>query len=239
VSLIELPFYEHEMRLRHKNGGWIWTLDRGKVVVWGNDGKPLIMSGAHQDITARKQAEEKIQHMANHDGLTDLPSLRLARDRLSMAMSLARRNKTMAAVMFLDLDGFKAVNDTFGHEAGDEVIKEVAKRLRSSVRETDTVARIGGDEFLLVITELKSTPKMAGIAEKVIRILSEPIFYKCVMATVGVSIGIAIFPRDGANVDYLIQLADEAMYKVKASGKSGYKYANAKLGPRRPRKYIN
>jgi diguanylate cyclase (GGDEF)-like protein/PAS domain S-box-containing protein len=179
------------------------------------------------DITERKQAEEKIRHMATHDGLTDLPSMRLAREHLSMAMKMARRYNNLAAVMFVDLDGFKAINDSFGHDAGDKVLREAARRLCASVRKTDTVARVGGDEFLLIITEMRSQDNAAIIAEKVIRFISQPVILKNHLAKVGVSIGIALFPRDGEDIDVLIKLADHAMYKVKNAGKNGYAFVKS------------
>jgi diguanylate cyclase (GGDEF)-like protein/PAS domain S-box-containing protein len=179
------------------------------------------------DITERKKSEEKIRHMATHDALTDLPSLRLAREHLSMAMNMARRYNNLAAVMFVDLDGFKAVNDGFGHDAGDKVLREAARRLRASVRKTDTVARVGGDEFLLIITELRSQENAANIAEKVIRFISQPFMFKNRLTHVGVSIGIALFPRDGEDIDMLVKLADHAMYKVKNAGKNGYAFVKS------------
>lgn len=176
------------------------------------------------DITERKCAAERIQYMATHDALTDLPSLRLARDRLTMALSQARRYKKTAAVMFIDLDGFKAVNDSFGHDAGDEVLRQVAKRLTSVVRETDTVARIGGDEFLLVITELQNPGSAAKIADKVLALLAKPIDWKNAQPKIGASIGIALFPQDGTDIDTLIKKADDAMYNVKTAGKNSYRF---------------
>ena len=227
----ELPYYECEARMRHKDGHWIWVLDRGKVVAWTEDGKPLTMSGTHQEITARKQAEEQIQHMANHDMLTNLPTMRLARDRLSSALGLAHRHQNMAAVMFIDLDGFKAVNDTLGHDAGDDVLKQVARRLLDCVRETDTVARIGGDEFLLVATELHSSDDAAQIAGKIIHLMSQPFMVNGQQARIGTSIGIAFYPENGKDMDRLIKLADEAMYRVKNSGKNSFTFAESKANP--------
>jgi len=170
----------------------------------------------------RHEAEEQIRHMATHDSLTDLPSLRLAEDRLNMAMRIARRTKTQAAVMFIDLDGFKTVNDTLGHDAGDDVLIETARRLRSTIRETDTVVRIGGDEFLVILPGLQSSKDVEDIARKLIAAVSKPVELKETAARIGASIGIALYPEHANDSDSLIKLADSAMYKVKSSGKNGF-----------------
>ncbi len=225
----ELPYYEIETRMLHKSGNWIWVLDRGKVTSWTSDGKPLLMFGTHQDITERKQAEEKIKHLADHDSLTDLPTMRLAQDRLSMALSMAHRNREMAAVMFVDLDGFKAVNDSLGHNAGDYLLAQTANRMLRCVRETDTVARVGGDEFLIIITGLKIKEKallyMEKIAEKIIHSVSRPVTIDGKQATVSASIGIAMYPDHGADNEDLIKKADKAMYRVKNTGKNSFCFA--------------
>ncbi len=226
----ELPYYECEARMRHRDGSWVWVLDRGKVVTWADDGKPLFVSGTHQDITARKLAEEKIRHMATHDGLTDLPSLSLAKDRLSMALGMARRHKNLTAVMFIDLDGFKAVNDTLGHDAGDDMLKQAAQRLLACIRETDTVARVGGDEFLIIATGLHSSDDAAQIAEKAIRLVSQPVTLNGKQAVVGASIGIALYPDQAEDIDQLIKQADQAMYRIKNTGKNGFCFANPAIG---------
>jgi len=222
----EADYYECETRMRHKNGSWVWVLDRGRVAVWTDNGKPLLMSGTHQDITVRKKAEEEIHHMANHDTLTNLPSLRLAKDRLMLTIEMARRGKKMAAVLFVDLDGFKAVNDTYGHDAGDAVLKEIARRLSSCVRETDTIARIGGDEFLGVLSELQAPENAVEIAEKILQSVSEDIFFDGIKMTVGASIGIAIYPTHGEDMESLIKQSDKAMYNIKKSGQNGYSFVN-------------
>lgn len=222
----ETSFYQAENRMHHKNGNWIWVLDRGKVATWTPDGKPLMMFGTHQDITDRKTAEEQIRHMATHDPLTDLPNLRLAQDRLGMALKFSRRDGTWTALMFIDLDGFKVVNDEFGHDVGDFVLKRVAERLRACLRDTDTVARVGGDEFLLVATNLRSTNSIEVIAKKIIRLVSQPIQVAERVAHVGASVGIALYPGDGEDIEQLIKRADEAMYEVKSSGKNGFRFAS-------------
>ncbi len=209
----------------HKDGHTVW-LESSLTFVRSASMQPIGILGVSRDITERKKADEQIQYLATHDLLTDLPSLRLAKDRLTMAMNRARRNKTSMAVMFIDLDGFKAVNDTLGHDAGDYVLQQVAERMLSCVRETDTVARVGGDEFLIIATEVNFPDNAAQIAEKVIQTVSQQIMINGQQAVVGTSIGIALFPEHGEDMDKLIKLADEAMYRVKNAGKNGFCFVN-------------
>jgi diguanylate cyclase (GGDEF)-like protein len=126
------------------------------------------MNELASEVLIRKRAEEKIKHLANHDALTGLPSLCLGRDRLSSALASAKRRNSLAALMFIDLDGFKEVNDTLGHEAGDQVLIEIMKRLPECLRETDTVARIGGDEFLVVLTDVNTREDAGGVAKRIL-----------------------------------------------------------------------
>jgi len=185
-------------------------------------GKALRVTGVNWDITEAKRVEEKIQHMATHDALTGLPSLHLIKDRIINAVNLAKRHKKNMAVMFIDLDGFKAINDTYGHDAGDVLLQEVAVRLRSSLRETDTAGRIGGDEFLLVVQDISGRDDAELIAEKVIQSLSLPVFTGKGTMKVGASLGIAIYPEHGKDAESLIKEADKAMYGVKKSGKNNF-----------------
>lgn len=221
----ELDYYEFEGRMQHKNSNWVWVLDRGKVMSWTDEGKPFLMYGTHEDITERKESEDKIRHLATHDPLTELPNLRVAIDRISGALDLAKRNKVLVAIMFIDLDGFKRVNDNHGHDAGDNVLKNIANRLNTCVRESDTVARIGGDEFVIVLTEIHTADNAAVIANTVIQTVSQPITFKGIQLKVGASIGIALYPTNGNESEHLLKQADNAMYATKNSGKNGYSFA--------------
>ena len=179
-----------------------------------------------EEISIRRQAEEKMRHMASHDDLTKLPNRALMLDRLDVAIRHSRREEMLCGVAFIDLDGFKAVNDTMGHEAGDRLLCAVAEKLLKCVRETDTVARIGGDEFVLVLPDLHARENAELVAKRAIEILSQPIDVgNGKEATIGASIGIAIFPTNGDGPEKLLKLADKAMYKVKGKGKNDFAFA--------------
>jgi len=215
----------------HVDNEVLWKADGTSFPVeyWSypqvQDGKVMGAVVTFIDISDRLRAVETIRHMATHDTLTDLPTLRLYRDRLTMAMRRARRNGCSVAVLFVDLDGFKSVNDTYGHDAGDAVLREVAGRLGRVVRDTDTVARAGGDEFVLVLADLQARENASGVAAKTIESLAQPINVNDRQVLVGASVGIALFPADGSDVDGLIKAADTAMYEVKRAGKNGYRFA--------------
>jgi diguanylate cyclase (GGDEF)-like protein/PAS domain S-box-containing protein len=180
--------------------------------------------GIVRDITERKLAEQKIAHLAHYDYLTDLPNRALFLNCLEHSMLLAKRNRYKTAVMFLDLDGFKQINDTLGHDAGDLLLQGVSKRLKGVVRESDTVARVGGDEFTFVLNNIESSEGAARVADKIITALSEPFELKGQQCRVGGSIGISMFPDDAGDLDKLIRQADEAMYLAKQSGKNTHKF---------------
>lgn len=180
--------------------------------------------GVARDITDRKIAEETIAFQAFHDPLTHLPNQRLFKDRLEMAIIHSRRNGGMVGVMFIDLDRFKLVNDTLGHAAGDELLINVAHRLRHCMRGVDTLSRKGGDEFTVLVPDMQHAEDAATLAEKILRELQLPFLVDGQEVHVSASIGIAVLPRDGENVDMLLKNADIAMYQVKSSGKNGYKF---------------
>jgi diguanylate cyclase (GGDEF)-like protein/PAS domain S-box-containing protein len=180
------------------------------------------------DISKRKAMEEKLRHMAHYDLLTGLANRALLKDRHKQALSRAKRNKSTLAVLFIDLDNFKPINDQHGHEAGDYLLKEVSKRLNEMVRENDSVARLGGDEFVVILEDLEDA-KMAGtVACKIIESLNIPVLFNQLNLQIGCSIGISIFPGDGDTVEAMMRFADIAMYAAKASGRNNFYYFDAK-----------
>ncbi|WLI88325.1 EAL domain-containing protein [Massilia sp. R2A-15] len=181
------------------------------------------------DITGRKQVEEHTRHLAEHDFLTDLPNRVLFLDRLQQAIATARRQHTKAAVMFLDLDRFKQINDTHGHQTGDLVLKEVAGRLVRCVRGVDTVSRQGGDEFVVILADIRGAEQAAHVAGSVMHAVSQPMAVGEHEVTLSVSIGISICPCDGDDVDTLIKHADVAMYHAKQNGRNAYQFFSPEM----------
>jgi diguanylate cyclase (GGDEF)-like protein/PAS domain S-box-containing protein len=185
--------------------------------------------GVVRDISGRKQAEELIKYQFYHDLLTKLPNRTLFLDRLNMAMAQSRRNGKKLAILYLDMDRFKVINDSLGQFVGDELLKAVAQRLRNELREADTLARVGGDEFNLLIPEINDVQDARNLAEKILRLTSEPFVIKDKELFISFSIGIAVYPTDGDTKDTLIKNADLAMYKVKSAGKNDYAFYNKNM----------
>jgi diguanylate cyclase (GGDEF)-like protein/PAS domain S-box-containing protein len=182
-----------------------------------------------RDIRRRKQAEARIDFLAHHDQLTGLPNRALLRERLEFVLASARRRGSRAAVLFIDLDNFKVVNDSLGHAAGDELLKVVASRLPAALRAVDVVSRHGGDEFLVVLPDVPDERAPVPVAEKLLAAVSEPILIEGQSVAVSPSIGIAVFPRDGDTTEELIKNADAAMYLAKERGRSNYQFFNKGL----------
>ncbi len=179
-----------------------------------------------EEIEEREKIAAELDFLANHDALTGLPSLRLCKDRLDQSLAEARRNRQTSAVMFLDLDGFKAVNDQYGHEFGDLVLKVTADRIRAEIRETDTVARIGGDEFVIILSSLPENGIAQRIATNLNAQLANPIIIEEVKVEVSASIGISLYPENGTTAEELIRTADKAMYRVKRDGKNDFGFVS-------------
>jgi len=214
---------EIEARFRTKDGNIRDGLMSAAII--DIEGVPHVLS-ITRDITERKQAEETINRLAYFDSLTKLPNRQLFLDRLNQAMAQARRSKVGFSLFFLDLDGFKLVNDSAGHEAGDRVLMLVAERLSTCVREVDTVARHGGDEFTFILPGIVKKEAAAVVARKIVTALGEELIVDDRKFTLGASIGIAIYPVDGDNMDALLHSADDAMYAAKKAGKSCYKFSH-------------
>ena len=176
-----------------------------------------------QDITRRKQSEERLLTAALHDPLTGLANRQLLADRVSLAIANARRNKSALAVVYLDLDGFKEVNDTLGHDAGDKLLETVARRLSAAVREVDTVARVGGDEFVIALWQVNGAPDAASVASKLIRTVSKPFQVGERTVRITISAGVGIYPAHGEDAATLLKSADLALHEAKHSGKNGYR----------------
>ncbi len=201
------------------------------------DGKPMGLICVAQDITERKRAEEQITRMAYYDSLTNLPNRKLFQDRLNLAILHSGRHERLLALLFLDLDDFKRINDIFGHAVGDHLLKEVAERLQQSVRKSDslsrylveddsnfTVARFGGDEFAIILPEIVNTEDAAKVAGRILDTMAKPFYLDNHEVFVGASIGITICPFDGTDSDTMLKNADSAMYHAKSQMKNNYQF---------------
>lgn len=193
-------------------------------VVSSEDGSVINYVGVFSDITQRKAAQDQVLFLAHHDGLTGLPNRASFVDRLRHAIAQARRERVKVAVMFLDLDNFKQINDTLGHHIGDQLLQMIAQRLTSCMREGDTVARLGGDEFAVVLESIADNGDIDGVSQKIIETLSRPLRLDGHEIAVTVSIGVSVYPDDSENSDELIKYADTAMYRAKESGGNNFRF---------------
>jgi diguanylate cyclase (GGDEF)-like protein/PAS domain S-box-containing protein len=213
--------WEGEIWNRHKNGDiYVEWLSIAKI---GDDQGVGQYLGVFHDITRRKEAEELLRYKANHDALTDVPNRLLFNDRLQAAFSQARRHHRIFALLVIDLDRFKEVNDTLGHPAGDQLLIEVARRLSSCVRESDTVARLGGDEFAIILTEMTAESEAEVIAQRAVGLLREPYHLDAGTANISGCVGIALYPQHGQDSEQLQRNADAAMYVAKEGGRNAYR----------------
>ncbi|MGE5466545.1 MAG: diguanylate cyclase domain-containing protein [Ignavibacteria bacterium] len=222
--------FQEEFRFKTVAGDWKWIRCSGKVAERDAGGRAVRAIGTNLDATERKAAEDRIHQLAYYDSLTGLPNRSLLMDRLSQALSQAKRFSRALAVMFLDLDDFKRINDTLGHFAGDELLKQVALRLVGCVRTGDTISRQGGDEFVIVLAEIGQAADAARVAEKVLRAMDAPFRISGHDLMITVSIGISVYPVNGVDdVQELMKKADIAMYAAKRSGHNRYAFHEAEV----------
>ncbi|NLW34713.1 MAG: diguanylate cyclase [Syntrophorhabdus aromaticivorans] len=212
---------DFELRLRKKDDTVMDCLVSVNTKT-GEDGRIIKCRGIVRDVTAHKKARETIRHMAYHDLLTGLPNRMLFHDRLNMAMAGAQRNGSSIAVMMLDLDKFKDINDNMGHEAGDILLKTVAQRLDGMLRKSGTVARMGGDEFLLILPDIKGMKAVFAVAERIMDLFRKPLIINGSDVSTTASMGVALYPEDGKEAEALVRHADMAMYHAKAEGGNRY-----------------
>ncbi|MEW6646324.1 MAG: EAL domain-containing protein [Pseudomonadota bacterium] len=233
-------FYDEMWRQLRENGHWqgeVWNRRKSGetypelltiAAISDRDGKLTHYAALFSDITELKESEERIRHLAYYDALTGLPNRRLLEDRLRVALAHAHRNHRQLALLFIDLDRFKRINDSLGHEVGDQLLIAIAQRLRDSVREDDTVARMGGDEFIAVLSDIETPEHAMHIARRLIDALRQPVYVDGHELVVTTSIGMSIYPDDSEDAALLLKNADIAMYRAKDSGRNSFQlYAPA------------
>ena len=216
--------YQMDKRYLRKNGEPVW-IQLNVSLVRDAEGKPLQFVTQIQDISARRAAQQAAEHLALHDALTGLANSRLLPDRIEQAIAAARRAGTKVGVVFVDLDGFKPVNDRLGHAAGDHLLREIGRRLKAALREGDTVARTGGDEFAAVVTGCAQRQEFVLVAQRLLEQVALPCAIGSDTAQVSASLGIALYPDDADQPAELLRLADAAMYESKRSAKGGFRFA--------------
>ncbi len=227
-SLQEEGFWQGELWEKKKSGEVYpkWT---AISAVRDDSGEVAFYIASYTDISERKAAEARIAHLAHHDILTGLFNRYSLEDRLAQSLSLAKRNKQQLAVLFIDLDRFKNINDTLGHQIGDQLLIQVAERLKQCVRESDIVARIGGDEFIIVLSDVHDGFKVSVVAEKILLQIAKPYLIDRMELETSPSIGVSVYPEDGDDVETLLKNADVAMYQAKEMGRNNYQFFTPQL----------
>jgi len=219
-----------ELRFRHRSGVWIWLEAFAQNMLHEPSVGAIVLN--YRDVTQRKATEKQLEYQAYYDALTGLPNRLLFRDRVVNAIAQSQRNRRGVAVMYLDLDHFKLVNDSLGHSLGDALLSEVAARLQGCVRGSDTISRLGGDEFTILLIDTSSTEAIAGVARKILQSFTHPFRVEGHELFVTASIGISIFPGDGEEVETLLRCADSAMYRAKELGRNQAQMFTASMNER-------
>ena len=220
-----------ESQVRRHDGALIYITENVRAVRYENNQLDCL-EGSVIDITERKSYEERIRFQATHDALTGLPNRSLLHDRITKAIQSAQRDETVVAVVFIDLDRFKLINDSLGHQIGDVMLKVIAARLSASIRGIDTVARQGGDEFVVLLTNQDSIAGITDVVERMLQAVAQPLEIEGVALEVSCSIGISLYPNDGKVADELLRCADSAMYKAKQLGRNSFKYFAVEMNAR-------
>ena len=223
--------YDHTFRIVKPDGSMRWVRDRA-FPVYDASGSVYRIAGVCEDITEKKAAEERLSQLAHFDILTGLPNRALYLDRMRQAMTLARRHDRATGVMFLDLDRFKVTNDTLGHSAGDQLLKQVGERLAACIREGDTVGRFGGDEFGIVLADMRSPDDARLVAQKILDVLQSPFELEGHEVFITASVGISLYPADSDDETELMKNADAAMYRAKESGRNRYEFYSSEMNAR-------
>ena len=221
-------FFQCELRLKTKPGDYIWVLARGKAV-WDNSGRPLRIAGSITNITENKKWDMKLFEKAFYDSLTELPNRTLFIDKLSKSLETACKKNNMVSLLALDLDNFRTINDTLGHQAGDQLLKNIGILLRKHVEKSDVIARLEGDEFVILQSDIKNIDEATNTAEKIIHSLQQPWIMDNKEFYITASIGICIYPYHGTDVHTLLKNADTAMYRAKSFGKNKYQLFNQQM----------
>jgi diguanylate cyclase (GGDEF)-like protein/PAS domain S-box-containing protein len=208
---------------RSLDNGRVTWVETFKAPILDKDGNLIGTTGFARDITERKETEETVRHLAHFDALTDLPNRVMLSDRIGQSLTMAKRDKTHLAIVLLDLDKFKPINDTYGHAVGDLLLQEAGKRMRDSVRESDTVSRLGGDEFVVLLPVIETAHDAQSVAEKILHALNQPFYLAGHKLEISASMGISIYPQHGSDETELVKNADIAMYQSKKDGRNNVK----------------
>lgn len=219
---------DFESEVFRRDGSRIWISEHAHVV-YSPSGEPLYYEGTVEDITAQYRYREQLEYQATHDPLTTLPNRNLLQDRLKQVLRLAQRRATQGSLAFVDIDNFKFVNDSLGHGAGDKLLIEVARRLKSCLRDSDTVARYGGDEFVLILGDYDGLSETLHILHRLQERIAEPILLEAQEVRVNCSIGVSVFPDDGVELESLLRHADAAMHHAKKLGKGQFQFYTESL----------